>query len=85
VSDKALDFLAAFDAEPGKAKEILAGHIDRLVLMPRETEDGMVYNVSGDIDLFGGDGKAMSLVVEAYTGRSYKQGGHRALQRQAST
>jgi site-specific DNA recombinase len=85
VSDKALDFRAAFDAEPGKAKEILAGHIDQLVLTPRATENGTVYEVSGDIDLFGGDGKAMSLVVEAYTGRSSKQRGHRTLQREALT
>lgn len=85
VSHKALDFRAAFDAEPGKAKEILAGHIDQLVLMPRETAGGMVYDVSGDIDLFGGDGKAMGLVVEAYSGRSSKQRGHRALQRGALT
>ncbi len=43
----------------------------------------MVYDVSGDIDLFGGvTGKAMSLVVETYTGRSSKQRGHRALQRE---
>lgn len=82
VSEKALDFRAAFDAEPGKAKEILAAHIERLILTPRTTEDGMVYDVSGDIDLFGGDGKAMSLVVEAYTGHSSKQRGHRSMQRE---
>ncbi len=50
VSDKALDFRAAFNAESGKAKEILASHIDQLVLTPRATDDGMVYDVSGDID-----------------------------------
>ena len=76
-----MDFKAAFEAEPGKAKEILAGHIDQLVLTPREGEDGMVYDVSGDIDLFGGDGKAATLVVEAYTGRSSKPRAHRGLQR----
>jgi hypothetical protein len=85
VSGKAMDFRAAFNSEPAKAKEILARHIDRLILTPKETEDGMVYDVSGDIDLFGGDGKAMSLVVEAYTGRPSKQRGHRALQREALT
>ena len=82
ASDKALDFQAAFNAEPGKAKEILAAYIEQLILTPRNTEDGMVYDVSGDIDLFGGDGKAMGLVVEAYTGRSTKQKGHRAMQRE---
>jgi hypothetical protein len=40
-----------------------------------------VYDVSGDIDLFGGDGKAATLVVEAYTGRSSKPRAHRGLQR----
>ena len=68
VTDKALDFGAAFDAEPAKAKEILARHIDKLVLTPRETEDSMGYDVFGDLDLLGGDARAMSLVVEAYTG-----------------
>ncbi len=52
VADKALDFKAAFDSEPVKAKEILACHIDQLVLTPRETDEGPVYDVSGDIDLF---------------------------------
>jgi hypothetical protein len=82
VSDKALDLQATFNAEPGKAKEILAAYIEQLILTPRNTEDGMVYDVSGEIDLFGGDGKAMGLVVEAYTGRSTKQKGHRAMQRE---
>ena len=85
VSDKALDLRAAFNAEPGKAKEILAGHIDQLVLTPRATGDVMIYDVSGDIDLFGGDGTAMSLVVEAYTGAPSKQRGHRAIQRKGPT
>jgi site-specific DNA recombinase len=80
VSDKAMDFSAAFDSEPAKAKEILVRHIDRIVLTPRDAEEGMVYDVSGDIDLFGGDGRAMSLVVEAYTGRASKQRGLRVVQ-----
>jgi hypothetical protein len=73
VSEKVIDFTAAFASEPTLGKEILARHIDRLVLTPREQEGCMVYEVSGDIDLFGGDGKAMSLVVGAYTGRSSKR------------
>lgn len=80
VSDKAMDFTMAFDSEPAKAREILALHIERLILTPRKTEDGSVYDVSGDIDLFGGDGKSISLVVEAYTGRSSKQRPLRATQ-----
>lgn len=78
VAEKTLDFKAAFDAEPSKAKEILARHIERLVLTPRETADGMVYDVSGDIDLFGGDGKAMTLVAEAWGVPSSKRRGQRA-------
>lgn len=70
VSQKTLDIRAAFDSEPGKARQILANHIEKLVLTPRETEDGPVYDVSGDIDLFGGDRTAMSLVVKAAPGRS---------------
>jgi hypothetical protein len=55
-----MDFKAVFDSEFPKAKEILAQHIDRLVLTPKETEDGMVYDVSGISTYFGGDGKIMS-------------------------
>jgi len=69
VSEKALDFRMAFDAEPGKARQILANHIEKLILTPRETADGPVYDVSGDIDLFGGDRAAMGLVLKATTGR----------------
>src|SRR6185437_7245903 len=69
VAKKALDFRSAFDAEPGKARQILANHIEKLILTPRETEDGPVYDVSGDIDLFGGDQAAMGLVIKATTGR----------------
>jgi hypothetical protein len=70
VSEKALDLWAAFDFEPSKARQILANHIERLVLTPRDAEGGPAYDVSGDIDLFGGDRKTMSLVVDACMGRS---------------
>lgn len=69
VAKKALDVRSAFDAEPGKARQILANHIEKLILTPRETEDGPVYDVSGDIDLFGGDQAAMGLVIKATTSR----------------
>jgi len=72
VATKALDLQGAFDAEPGKARQILANHIERLVLTPRGGEEGPVYDVSGDIDLFGGDQRTMSLVVDACMGRSGK-------------
>ena len=54
AAEKSADLAAAFDATPEKAKEILSGHIEKLVLTPRQGADGMVYDVSGDIDLFGG-------------------------------
>ena len=69
VAEKALDFRAAFDSEPARARQILANHIEKLVLTPREAEDGPVYDVSGDIDLFGGDRTAMGLVIKATPGR----------------
>ena len=69
VSEKVLDFRLAFDAEPGKAWQILANHIEKPVLTPKETEDGPVYDVSGDIDLLGGDRSDMSLAVKASMGR----------------
>lgn len=46
---------------PSKARQILANHIEKLILTPKETDNGPVYEVSGDIDLFGGDRTAMSL------------------------
>ncbi len=41
----------------------------KLVLTPRKAEDGSVYAVSGDIDLFGGDLTAMSLAVKTFMSR----------------
>ncbi len=75
VASKTLDFKAAFDSEPVKAKEILARHINQLVLTPRDTGQGSVYDVSGDVDLFGGDGRAMSLLADACSGRATKKTG----------
>jgi len=69
VAAKSLDFRAAFDSEPAKARQILANHIEKLILTPKETQSGPVYDVSGDIDLFGGDRTAMNLVVKASMGR----------------
>jgi hypothetical protein len=65
VSEKATDLRSAFDLNPEKTRQILANHIERLALTPREAEDGPVYDVSGDIDLFGGDRTAMGLAVKA--------------------
>jgi len=41
-------------------------------MTPRDGENGPVYDVSGDIDLFGGDRAAIGLIIEATSGR--KQG-----------
>ncbi|GGA80629.1 hypothetical protein GCM10011507_34830 [Edaphobacter acidisoli] len=48
------DLRSAFDLEPAKARQILANHIGKLILTPRGTEDGPIYEVSGDIDLLAG-------------------------------
>lgn len=77
VSKKAADFQAAFDAEPARARQILASHIEKLVLTPRATAEGPVYDVTGDLDLFGGDKTAMGLVVRAAPGR--KPGGKKGV------
>ena len=42
VATKSLDFRAAFDAEPAKARQILANHIEKLILTSQETESGPV-------------------------------------------
>ena len=69
VSEKATDLRSAFDLNPEKARQILASHIERLLLTPREGEDGPVYDVSGNIDLFGRDRTAMGLAVKASPSR----------------
>lgn len=61
VEAKSLDLKAAFDAGPARAQQILANHVEKLILIPRESEDGPVFEVSGDIDLFGGDRTVMGL------------------------
>jgi site-specific DNA recombinase len=69
VAEKTLDFTAAFASEPAKARLILAKYIENLTLTPRETENGPVYDVSGEIDLFGGDRAAVGLVIQTTSGR----------------
>jgi hypothetical protein len=41
----------------------LAHHVQKLVLTPKETPDGQVLAVSGDVDLFGGDDRVMLMVA----------------------
>jgi hypothetical protein len=74
VSREVLDFKAAFDSEPTKARQTLAKHIEKLILTPRETENGPLYDVSGDIDLFGGDSYGYGSRSQGHIGASARRG-----------
>ena len=63
VAEKALDLQAVLRADVTEARQALAKHIEKLVLTPKETLDGPVLEVSGDVDLFGGDERVMQLVA----------------------
>ncbi len=64
VAEKALDLQGVLRADITAARQALAKHIKRkLVLTPKETLDGPVLEVSGDMDLFGGDERVMQLVA----------------------
>ena len=57
---KAGDLQSVLQGDPLLGREILAKHIRELVLTPRQTPDGPVFDVTGDIDLFGGDLRVVS-------------------------
>lgn len=59
VLRKAQDFGSALRADPQNVKETLRRHIKELVLTPKETSTGWVYEVTGDLDLLGGDQSVM--------------------------
>ena len=63
VAEKALDLQGVLRADVTAARQALAKHIEKLVLTPKETLDGPVLEVSGDVDLFGGDERVMQLVA----------------------
>lgn len=63
VSLKMADLSAIVVGDPVSARNTLARHIQGLVLTPKESADGPVYEVSGDVDLFGGDEDVMQMVA----------------------
>lgn len=52
VAAKSLDFRASLMRNPARARQILANHIEKLILAPKGTESGPIYDVSGDIGFF---------------------------------
>jgi hypothetical protein len=59
VLQRADNFAALLRAEPLIARRTLRQHITKLVLTPRQTADGPVFEVTGDVNLFAGDPDVM--------------------------
>jgi hypothetical protein len=59
VLRKAEDFVSALKGDPHSVKEALRRHIKELVLTPKETATGSVFEVTGDLDLLGGASNVM--------------------------
>ncbi len=62
VLKKATDLKSVLAGDPVLAKDTLRKYVRQLVLSPKETPSGRVFDVSGDIDLFGGDPSVMLMV-----------------------
>jgi site-specific DNA recombinase len=56
---KASDFKSVLVSDPVLAKDTLRKHIKELVLTPRQTASGPVFDVAGDINLFPADSLVM--------------------------
>jgi site-specific DNA recombinase len=55
--EKALELRTVLRADVDRARLAMAKHIKKLVLTPKETPEGPVFEVSGDVEVFdGGDG-----------------------------
>jgi hypothetical protein len=63
VARKAADLGGILRADVATARRTLAKHIEKLVLTPRETPEGAVLEVSGDVDLFGGEPCVVQMVA----------------------
>jgi hypothetical protein len=59
VLQRADNFAALLRADPLIAGRTLRQHITKLVLTPRQTADGPVFEVTGDVNLFAGDPDVM--------------------------
>ena len=62
VAKKASDLQSILVGEPLLAKDMLRKHITKLVLTPRRTLGGPVFDVSGDVKLFAGKSNVMLMV-----------------------
>jgi hypothetical protein len=56
---KSHEFANILAGDPATAREQLRKRITKLVLTPKETLDGAVFEVTGDVGLFQGDGDVM--------------------------
>ena len=74
VTQKALDLTAVLRLDVATARRVLANHVQKLALTPKETPDGGVLEVSGDVDLFGGDDRVMHVVARDGFGLNYTHG-----------
>ena len=63
VAHKALDLTAVLRSDVVTARRALANHVQKLVLTPKETPQGPALEVSGDVDLFGGDNRVVLMVA----------------------
>ena len=63
VARKATDLGEILRADVTSARRALAKHVQKLVLTPQEIPDGPVFEVSGDVDLFGGDPCVVQMVA----------------------
>jgi site-specific DNA recombinase len=56
---KSQEFVKILAGEPAIAREQLRKRITKLVLTPKQTPDGSVFEVTGDVSLFQGNGDVM--------------------------
>jgi hypothetical protein len=59
VVSKAENFVELLRGDPKLAKEAIQRHVRRLLLKPKRTAAGPVFEVAGDIDLFASDSSVM--------------------------
>ena len=63
ASAKLLNPRALVHADITATRTALAKHIAQIVLTPKQSPEGPVYEVSGDVDLFGGEQDVMLMVA----------------------
>lgn len=74
VTRKAFDLTSVLRSDVPTARAALAKHLEKLVLTPKDTPDGPVFEVSGDVDLFGGDERVVQMVARDGFGLNYTPG-----------